>query len=117
MRRDGAGGGTGLPTWGVHLGSLPGRDCPLCPRLAAFRADSRAANPGWFNAPVPSFGGLDARLLVVGLAPGVRGANRTAGRSPAITRVCCCRDAVALRLRRRGLRRRSNDGLALTIAG
>jgi len=49
----------------------------LCPRLAAFRTDSRAANPGWFNAPVPSFGGLDARLLVVGLAPGLRGANRT----------------------------------------
>jgi uracil-DNA glycosylase family 4 len=57
--------------------AAPGSDCPLCPRLAAFRADSRAANPGWFNAPVPSFGGLDARLLIVGLAPGLRGANRT----------------------------------------
>ncbi len=57
--------------------SEPGRDCALCPRLAAFRADSRAANPAWFNAPVPSLGPLDARLLVVGLAPGLRGANRT----------------------------------------
>ena len=55
----------------------PGRDCPNCPRLVAFRADNRAAQPGWHNAPVPSFGGLDARILVVGLAPGLKGANRT----------------------------------------
>ena len=55
----------------------PGRDCALCPRLAAFRAANRAAHPDWFNAPVPSFGALDAPLLVVGLAPGLRGANRT----------------------------------------
>lgn len=55
----------------------PGPDCPLCPRLAAYRAANRAANPGWFNAPVPSFGPTDARLLVVGMAPGVKGANRT----------------------------------------
>ncbi len=55
----------------------PDRDCPLCPRLAAFRHQQRAANPFWHNAPVPSFGDLDARLLVVGLAPGLRGANRT----------------------------------------
>ncbi|TCT03496.1 uracil-DNA glycosylase [Aquabacter spiritensis] len=55
----------------------PGRDCPLCPRLAAFRAQWRAAEPTWFNAPVPGFGPSGARLLVVGLAPGVRGANRT----------------------------------------
>ena len=56
----------------------PGRDCPLCPRLAAFRAEWRGREPGWFNAPVPSFlSRADARLLVVGLAPGVRGANRT----------------------------------------
>lgn len=55
----------------------PGRDCALCPRLAEYRRANRAANPTWFNAPVPSFGPLDARLLVVGLAPGVRGANRT----------------------------------------
>ncbi len=56
---------------------LPGRDCPLCPRLAAFRDEARAAHPDWHNAPVPSFGDLSARLLVVGLAPGLRGANRT----------------------------------------
>src|SRR5271168_1971517 len=55
----------------------PGRDCPLCPRLVAFREDWRAREPEWFNAPVDSFGPLDARLLIVGLAPGVRGANRT----------------------------------------
>jgi uracil-DNA glycosylase family 4 len=45
--------------------------------LAAFRAANRAAQPSWFNAPVPAFGPLDARLLVVGLAPGLKGANRT----------------------------------------
>jgi uracil-DNA glycosylase len=55
----------------------PGHDCPRCPRLVAYRLANRAAHPEWFNAPVPSFGALDARLLVVGLAPGVRGANRT----------------------------------------
>ncbi len=55
----------------------PGRDCPLCPRLVGYRASNRGANPAWFNAPVPSFGAADARLLIVGLAPGVRGANRT----------------------------------------
>ena len=55
----------------------PGRDCPLCPRLVAFRNDWRKREPGWFNAPVASFGGKDARLLIVGLAPGLQGANRT----------------------------------------
>ena len=55
----------------------PGRDCPICPRLVAFRGANRTAHPGWFNAPVPAFGPLDARLLVVGLAPGLKGANRT----------------------------------------
>src|SRR6267154_4917530 len=55
----------------------PGRSCPLCPRLAEFRETWRAREPSWFNAPVPSFGPLDARLLIVGLAPGLRGANRT----------------------------------------
>jgi len=55
----------------------PPADCPLCPRLASFRHEWRAREPGWFNAPVPTFGGLDARLLIVGLAPGLRGANRT----------------------------------------
>jgi uracil-DNA glycosylase family 4 len=55
----------------------PDRDCPLCPRLADFRELQRQANPPWFNAPVPSFGDPNATLLVVGLAPGLRGANRT----------------------------------------
>src|SRR5216683_1460539 len=55
----------------------PGRDCPLCPRLVAFRAAQRLAHPDWFNAPVPSFGDAEPGLLIVGLAPGLRGANRT----------------------------------------
>jgi len=56
---------------------LPGHDCPVCPRLVAFRQANRTAEPGWHNAPVPSFGAQDARLLIVGLAPGLKGANRT----------------------------------------
>lgn len=59
------------------LPSAPAQDCPLCPRLAAFRATNSAAFPDWHNRPVPAFGSLQARLLVVGLAPGLRGANRT----------------------------------------
>ncbi len=55
----------------------PPPDCPLCPRLVEYRAANAAANPGWFNGPVPSFGPQDAPLLIVGMAPGVRGANRT----------------------------------------
>jgi uracil-DNA glycosylase len=55
----------------------PGRNCPLCPRLMAFRHEWRRKEPEWFNAPVPSFGPADARLLIVGLAPGLQGANRT----------------------------------------
>ena len=55
----------------------PPHDCPLCPRLAAFRADNRKKYPDWFNAPVPSFGDPNAALLIVGLAPGLQGANRT----------------------------------------
>ena len=61
----------------AELGSEPDRDCPLCPRLAAFREATRAREPGWFNAPVPSFGDPKARVLIVGLAPGLQGANRT----------------------------------------
>ncbi|MCR6632226.1 MAG: uracil-DNA glycosylase [Magnetospirillum sp.] len=56
---------------------MPAADCPLCPRLVELRHSNRAAWPDWHNAPVPSFGGLDARYLFVGLAPGLRGANRT----------------------------------------
>jgi uracil-DNA glycosylase family 4 len=55
----------------------PAPDCRLCPRLAEYRDANRAANPAWYNGAVPSFGPLDAAFLVVGLAPGVRGANRT----------------------------------------
>jgi len=55
----------------------PSRDCPHCPRLVAYRHEQRARHPDWFNSPVPVFGGRDARLLIVGLAPGVAGANRT----------------------------------------
>lgn len=51
--------------------------CPLCPRLVAYRQANRAREPSWFNDPVPSFGDPEARLLVVGLAPGRMGANRT----------------------------------------
>jgi uracil-DNA glycosylase len=57
--------------------SEPDRDCALCPRLEAFRQEWRRREPVWFNAPVPSFGPATARLLIVGLAPGLRGANRT----------------------------------------
>src|SRR5271170_1505554 len=57
--------------------TTPGRNCPRCPRLVVFRKTWRAQEPQWFNAPVESFGPCDARLLIVGLAPGLRGANRT----------------------------------------
>ncbi|MBR0720689.1 uracil-DNA glycosylase [Bradyrhizobium manausense] len=56
---------------------VPDRDCPLCPRLVAFREANRAREPLWHNAPVAPFGDITARLLVVGLAPGMQGANRT----------------------------------------
>ena len=56
---------------------LPARDCSLCPRLAAYRNLQRELHAEWFNAPVPSFGDVEAELLIVGLAPGLKGANRT----------------------------------------
>jgi uracil-DNA glycosylase len=55
----------------------PQPDCPLCSRLVSFRNENRAKYPDWFNGAVPSFGPADARLLIVGLAPGLKGANRT----------------------------------------
>jgi uracil-DNA glycosylase family 4 len=55
----------------------PPRDCPRCPRLVAYRTENAARHPAWFNGAVPSFGDPAARLLVLGLAPGVAGANRT----------------------------------------
>ncbi|WFU20084.1 uracil-DNA glycosylase [Bradyrhizobium sp. CB3481] len=65
---------TSLP---VPAEAEPDHDCPLCPRLAEFRAEARAKEPTWHNAPVSSFGNATARLLIVGLAPGLQGANRT----------------------------------------
>jgi uracil-DNA glycosylase family 4 len=53
------------------------RDCPRCPRLVALREECRASHPDWWNAPVPVFGDPRARIAIVGLAPGMRGANRT----------------------------------------
>ena len=55
----------------------PAPDCALCPRLVAFRDENATKFPDWHNAPVASFGNADAALLIVGLAPGLRGANRT----------------------------------------
>lgn len=55
----------------------PPHDCPLCPRLVAFRHENQRTFPEWFNGPVPSWGDAAPRLMIVGLAPGLRGANRT----------------------------------------
>ena len=66
-----------MPRTEAAPGPEPPRDCPLCARLVAYRAQNRAEHPDWWNGPAPSFGDPDARLLVVGLAPGRAGANRT----------------------------------------
>ena len=72
------GAGAGLPVGGPAAAAVePNRDCPLCPRLVDFRQSIRAREPNWFNAPVPSFGDPNGALLIVGLAPGLQGANRT----------------------------------------
>src|SRR3712207_1577895 len=76
MKVDPASLSTGEPV-AAGPAQQPPRDCPLCPRLAAFRDVWREREPGWHNAPVPTFGAADGRLLIVGLAPGLRGANRT----------------------------------------
>ena len=55
----------------------PPRECPRCPRLVGFRHSLREQHPDWWNAPVPSFGDNNPWLLIVGLAPGLNGANRT----------------------------------------
>jgi len=65
------------PLAGVAPSPSPDRNCPLCPRLVAFREETRAREPTWFNSPVPAFGDPGGRLLIVGLAPGMQGANRT----------------------------------------
>jgi uracil-DNA glycosylase family 4 len=67
-------GGPPPPAW---LPAEPDRNCPLCPRLASFREAARTREPEWFNSPVPAFGDPNGRLLIVGLAPGLQGANRT----------------------------------------
>jgi uracil-DNA glycosylase family 4 len=72
-RNEGASG----PPLPAPLQSEPDRNCPLCPRLKAFREAARVREPKWFNSPVPSFGDPGGRLLIVGLAPGLQGANRT----------------------------------------
>ena len=59
------------------LRAEPDSNCPLCPRLMGFREAVRAREPDWFNSPVPSFGDPDGQLLIIGLAPGLQGANRT----------------------------------------
>jgi uracil-DNA glycosylase len=69
--------GTQLEVRASTYGPEPARDCPICPRLVAYRDANRAAHPDWFNGPAPSFGDPAARLLVAGLAPGRQGANRT----------------------------------------
>jgi uracil-DNA glycosylase family 4 len=92
----------------------PPKDCPLCSRLAGFRHANRRAYPDFFNNPVPSFGALDARLLIVGLAPGLKGANRT-GRPFTGD---YAGDLLYATLKRHGLARgeygqRADDGFAL----
>lgn len=62
---------------GQHCPPEAPRDCNFCPRLLAYRKANAAQEPAWFNGAVPSFGDVGARLLIVGLAPGRTGANRT----------------------------------------
>lgn len=66
-----------LEAQAAPIGPEPPRDCPICPRLVAYREANRAAHPDWYNGPAPSWGDEDASLLVAGLAPGRQGANRT----------------------------------------
>ena len=66
-----------MPPASPAVTAEPARDCGLCPRLVAYRRENQARNPDWWNGPAPSFGDPGARLLVLGLAPGRTGANRT----------------------------------------
>ena len=95
----------------------PSRDCPRCPRLVAFREAWRAKEPSWFNAPVASFGAADARLLIVGLAPGLQGANRT-GRpfTGDYAGVLLYETLVAFGFARGKYQARPDDGLSLADA-
>ncbi|MEO1187507.1 MAG: uracil-DNA glycosylase [Pseudomonadota bacterium] len=61
----------------IKIAAEAPKDCDLCPRLRQFILDQRSKEPDWFNGAVPSFGDDDAELLVIGLAPGLTGANRT----------------------------------------
>jgi len=92
----------------------PAPDCPLCPRLAAFREKNRKEYPDFYNAPVASFGPPDARLLIVGLAPGLKGANRT-GRpfTGDFAGDLLYRTLAEFGLARGGYQRRADDGLEL----
>jgi uracil-DNA glycosylase family 4 len=92
----------------------PPCDCPLCPRLAAFRHENRARFPQHFNDPVPTFGLPEARLLIVGLAPGLHGANRT-GRpfTGDYAGVLLYGTLLKLGLARGGYGERADDGLEL----
>ena len=92
----------------------PPRDCPLCPRLAAYRAENRRAHPDWWNGAAPSFGDPDARLLIVGLAPGRAGANRT-GRpfTGDFAGVLLYETLIAAGLARGRYEARADDGLTL----
>ena len=56
---------------------LPDADCQLCPRLVNYREENRILFPDWHNSPVAPFGSTSSHLLIVGLAPGLKGANRT----------------------------------------
>jgi len=98
-------------------GAEPGHDCPLCPRLVAFREEWRAREPTWHNAPVPSFGDPNGRLAIVGLAPGLRGANRT-GRpfTGDYAGDLLYRTLIAFGFARGEYRADPNDGLTLTDA-
>mgnify|MGYP001993380698 CR=1 FL=1 len=58
----------------------PSKNCSLCPRLKNFRNEWRIKQPNWFNSPVKSYGSINSKLLIVGLAPGLRGANKTGRR-------------------------------------
>ena len=101
-----------MPT-GVASG--PSRDCPICPRLVGLRLSLRDQHPDWFNAPVPSFGDPRARLVIVGLAPGLNGANRT-GRpfTGDYAGDLLYRTLLNLRLAQGEYRADPRDGLSLT---
>jgi uracil-DNA glycosylase family 4 len=77
LRTEGGTGSEPVVAVATSVAIEPGRNCPLCPRLVEFRQSLRAREPGWFNSPVLSFGDPNGALLIVGLAPGVQGANRT----------------------------------------